>query len=107
MGQRQRPQTDDDVVKDRDHRRDGALEIEPEGDVDENAPEAQQDGLERLPLEVLPDLGAHELDPADLEFAERRLIGERLLDALVDVLGGRPDERQADDVLAWRRRFAG
>ena len=49
--------------------------------------------------QLLADLGAHELDPADLGFAEPGLLAQCTLDLLRQLLRGRRRERRADDEL--------
>jgi hypothetical protein len=80
-----------------DHGRDAALEVEAQRDVEQDADEAEEDGVDGLPLQLLADLRPHELDPADLRFAEATLLHQRLLDLLRELLRGGGGQRRPDD----------
>ena len=52
--------------------RHAALQVEPRREIDEDADQAEEHGVDRLELELLADLRPDELHAADLDLAERR-----------------------------------
>src|SRR5438046_2705358 len=98
--EREGAQADDHVVDDGDDRRDAALEVEAEGDVDRDPHEADEHEVGRLQLQVTADLRPDKFDATDLEPSEPA-GRQRRPDALLDLLGAHGRERQADDKLAF------
>src|SRR5438093_5845877 len=70
VGERQRPEADEDVVEHGDDGRHTAAQVEPEPDVDRDPHKAGEHEVDGLQLEIAAHLGTDELHPPDLELPE-------------------------------------